>query len=246
MPRITTLFALFAAAVPAIAQEAGSTPKEAPKAPFVVEAGEVAIPALVDRCAAHLACNILWDPRELVGTGAPPLRLQQRVETDRDGCLEFLAEHLHRAGFALTWANEKNRTLEAIAMHGPRGREVLARAAVRSEQDVLARPTLRMPVAVTLPLQHINAVMATNALRPYFASTAGTASSLTLGVLGDSGSLVLSGMQDQVAQAIRLLREADKPRAGAPAPADITKRLEELERRVQALEARLAESTKAK
>jgi hypothetical protein len=59
---------------------------------------------------------------------------------------------------------------------------------------------------------------------------------------------VLSGMQDQVAQAIRLVRACD-----VPSPPDETMmpgvppgRLEQLEQRVKALEEKLAAATKPK
>jgi hypothetical protein len=120
----------------------------------------------------------------------------------------------------------------------------------RSVDEVLARPDLKLPVLVMVPLKHINATIATNALRPFFASTGapGGGGTLTLGNVGNSSAMLLTGMQDQVAQAIRLIRGCDVP----PPPeqmeqaANSGERIQQLERRVKALEDKLAESAKPK
>jgi hypothetical protein len=254
-----TLAVLFAASI-AAAQDpapkatpapapAKATDKQSGAGTFTVEAGEIALPALIDRAAACLGCNILWNAGELTGQ-TPPLRLQHAVTTDRDGCLEFLASSLYRANFALTRADARNGTLEAIFLGGPRGREVTARAETRTVEQVLAQPSLCMPVTATVPLQHINATIATNALRPFFASTGAPSAgaTLTLGNVGAMNAMLLSGMQDKVAQAIGMLREVDKP-PPMPAenvPMDAAKRIEELERRVKVLEDKLADAAKTK
>ncbi len=214
---------------------------------FTVDAGEIALPALIDRAAACLDCNILWDAREL-GAQTAPLRLQQAVATDRDGCLEFLASSLHRAGFALTRADARSGTLEAIAFSSPRGREIMTRAETRTDEEVLARPSLCMPVTVTVPLRHVNAVAASNAMRPFFAATTGPGNAVTFGSVGAANAVVISGMQPQVAQAIGMLRETDKPQPATAdnVPVDVARRIEELERRVKALEDRLADGARRK
>ncbi len=220
----------------------------APKrAPFVVEAGETALTTLIDRAAAHLECNIVWNERELAGAGAVPVvRLQAPITTDRDGCLDFLADALYRNGLALTWANERLRVMEAIAMGGPRGREVTNRATTRTQEEVTSRPWLRMPVTVTVPLQHVNATIATNALRPFFAATGAPAgfSTLTIGNVGSASAMIVSGMQDQVAQAIRVLRECDLPPKPDAQPSETQQRLAAMEQRLTALEARLEQLAK--
>jgi hypothetical protein len=220
-------------------------PRPQPKEPFVVEAGEIALPALIDRCAAYLDVNLVW-PQAEVGAAAP-VRLQKAISTDRDGCLDFLADALYRNGLALTWANERLRIMEAIAMHGPRGREVTSRATTRTEAEVLARPWLRMPVTVTLPLQHINATIATNALRPFFASTGApqAGSSLTIGNVGNCAAMIVSGMQDQVAQAIRVVRECDLPAKPEAEMPQAQQRFAAIEKRLEALEAKLEQLAKA-
>jgi hypothetical protein len=238
------VLASFAIAATAWAQQsdhpAPAAAAAAPKAPFVVPAGETRLEVLLNSSAAYLGCNILWEARELGGADVEPVRLQKALSTDRDGCLEFLAASLHRTGFALTWASEKTNTLEAINLRGARAREVSGRAQTRTADEVLANASLAMPVTTTVPLKHINPTIATNALRPFFASTGGaTGCSLTLGSTGGN-CMVVSGMGTQVAAAIRLLRETDQPRAEPPPPSEAQRRIDELEKRVQALEAKLA------
>lgn len=247
MKATLALLSVLAVTPACVSQQPAKTP---PKEPFVVEAGEVLLTNLIDRCAAYLDFNILLSPQELAGQqNGPAVRLQKAIATDRAGCEEFLASMLHRSGLALTYVNEKGTILEVISMNGPRGREVLNRAVQRTPEEVLARPDLMLPVSTVLPLKHVNATIATNALRPFFASTgmAGT-SSLTLGNVGNSTGLLLSGMQDQVAQAIRLVRACDVP----PSPEQLERqvstadRIEQLERRVKALEEKLGEAGKSK
>jgi hypothetical protein len=251
----TTPFSFLLLSLSALAPEALAQRDAAPapvvaaakRPPFVIEAGETPLPALVDRAAAYLECNIVWNERELTAGNAPTVRLQAPITTDRDGCLDFLADALYRNSLALTWANERLRVMEVINMSGPRAREVTSRATTRTVEEVTSRPWLRMPVTVTLPLQHVNATIATNALRPFFASTGAPAggSSLTIGNVGNSTAMILSGMQDQVAQAIRVVRECDLPPRPELEVPEMHKRIAAVEKRLAALEAKLDELAKA-
>jgi hypothetical protein len=244
------LLSLSALAPGALAQrDAAPAPvvAAAKRPPFVIEAGETPLPALVDRAAAYLECNIVLSERDLASApNVPVVRLQAPISTDRDGCLDFLADALYRHGFALTWSNERLRIMEAINLAGPRAREVGNRATPRTEAEVTARPWLRMPVTVTLPLQHVNATIATNALRPFFASTGAPAGggSLTIGNVGNSTAMIVSGMQDQVAQAIRVVRECDLPAKPELEVPEMHKRVAVIEKRLAAIEARLEELAK--
>jgi len=239
MNTATLLFSLTALTAACVSQQPAPA-----KAPFVLEAGEIALPSLIDRCAAYLGANILVAPDEMVGPAAQPIRLQQAITTDQVGCEELLAEMLYRSGFALTHSNDKGTMLEVISMNGPRARIVANRSVSLSMEDVLARPNLKRWVTTTVPLQHVNAVIATNALRPFFASTGAPtgAGSLTLGNVGNNSSMLLSGMQDQVAQAVRLLRTVDVPPSKEEQATIFSQaaRIDQLEQRVKALEEKLA------
>ena len=115
--------------------------------------------------------------------------------------------------------------------------------ALRVEPGALgsdARPSLRVPVATVIQLQHVNAMVANNALRPFFSNLgSNNIGSLSIGNIGNSTSLLITGMQDQVASAIGLIRQCDVPQ-GEPKP-DLDTRLAELERRIAALEKAIAE-----
>ncbi len=246
MNKLPLLVAPFLFTAVCLAQE----PVKPPQArAFVLEPGEIELTTLIDRCAAHLDCNILVSPTEMAaGGGNTNVRLQKPVSTDRDGCVEFLTTILVRSGFALTWLDDKHTIGDVISLVGPRAREVMARAQHLPLEQVLQRPNLKMPVTTVVPLKHVNATIATNALRPFFASTGAPAgaASLTLGNVGNSRSMVLSGMQDQVAQAIQMLRVCDVPPPPDQTPPSALERIEALERRVKELEKKLTPEPEAK
>ncbi|MCB9877664.1 MAG: hypothetical protein H6835_08705 [Planctomycetes bacterium] len=211
---------------------------EAKAGTFKLPAGEISLTDLIDRAAAFLDCNILVAAAEIAG--AAPVRLQKAIETDRDGCLDLLSNLLYRNGLALTVLDEQLDIYEVILMTGQRGREIMMRAQWCAPEEALAAPRRKLPVTVAVPLQHINATIATNALRPFFASSGNNMAGLTLGNVGDSASMLLSGMQDQVAQAIQLLRACDVATGDSQANDPLFQRIQLLEARVAELERRLA------
>jgi hypothetical protein len=94
-------------------------------------------------------------------------------------------------------------------------------------------------VTTVVALKHTNAMIATNALRPFLTSTAGGGNSITLGTIGNGASLMLCGPQNQVAHAIKLVRAADVP-SEQPEPG-LAERITKLEKRLAELEQQLAE-----
>ncbi|MBL9077216.1 MAG: hypothetical protein JNL08_06925 [Planctomycetes bacterium] len=212
--------------------------EEAKGRPFVLEAGETKLTEFVDRCASHLGWNILSSAQELASCPRQEIRTQNRIEVDHDGCIELLSTMLARGGFVLTELDAKKSVYEILAMEGPRGREILNRAVRRTPEQILAQPTLRMPVSTVVELKHINAPIAVNALRPFFASTGGPGSPLTIGSVGNISSVLVTGMQDQVALAIDMVRQCDVP-PPPEAQRATTDRIEALERRVASLEKKL-------
>ncbi len=209
-------------------------------ATFVFTAGEVPITELVARCGAFLDWNILLTPQELQSVAKPAtVTLERPIQTDREGCADLLSSLLWTKGFAITPLDAEHGVHEVVFLHGPRAREFTARTVHRTVEEVRARPDSYYCVTVIAPLQHINSVIATNALRPFFASTAGGGgNSMTLGNVGKENSLVLCGPQHTVVAALDLLRSVDVPSA-APAAPGLSQRVEELTRTVERLATRV-------
>jgi hypothetical protein len=208
---------------------------------FVLEAGDHRTSDLVDKAAQFLGRNILFCEQETAqcGPGGGTLRLQQRVEVDATGCEELLCSLLYVRGLALVPIDEARGMYEVLAMAGPRGRELQSRATLRTVDEVLARPQLRMFVSTTLLLKNINATVATNALRPFLATNPSQAGTLILGTGGSNNGLVITGFQDQVAALVKTIRNLDDGASKEQQAGD--ERIAALERRIAALEARLAE-----
>jgi hypothetical protein len=262
-----------AAAVPCQQEpRAAERPADKPpaKAPFVFEAGVVDVRTLIERCGAYLQRNILADDVELMpnrkqrpaappaaaaaaGAAAEPppdgpsVELQLPVVTDRDGCEELLHGLLWTRGLAVVPVDEAKGVYEVLALNGQRGREVQMRAVQRTPEQVLARPALRQFVTVVTTLKHANASFATNSLRPFFSVQGQTPfGSLSLGTAGTPTSLLLSGPQDAVANALRLVQAVDVPQPPEVKPElearfeALTRQHEALLQRVAALEEKLA------
>ncbi len=226
-----SLFFLPMATTACVAQDT----KGAERAHFVIEAGEIKLTDLIDRAAAHLQWNILVDARDMAAQGnLPTAKLQQRLDVDRDGCEEILTSLLYRSGFVVVPVDEQKHIYEVIASNGVRAREITTRAVRRTPAEILARPTLLIPVTTTVTLKHINAMIATNSLRPFFASGGSGGSSLTIGNVGNNTGMVISGMQDQVATVLRMLETCDVP--PPKMESGLEDRLEAIEKRLRALE----------
>jgi len=274
---VVVAVAAIALTVPAFAQTPTANPAPA-KAPFVFEAGTVELRALVDRCATYMQRNILIDPIEVQATPAAQgnargkggqgadagtalaFELQLPVVTDRDGCEEMLYSLLWSKGLTMVPLDEAKGVYEVLSMHGQRARELLQRAVTRTPAEVLARPRLRQWVLVAMNLKHINATIATNALRPFF-SMGSQQSPLVIGNAGTSSTVLLCGPQDSVAGAILVLQTADVVQADvfteqqtrteqlAKQTAELAARLEQLElmrQRIAALEKKVTELSTGK
>ena len=198
---------------------------------FVLEPGEHDLLDLVDRASGFLGRNILTDPA-LMAAGRPggnTVMIQKRLELDVLGCEDVLSQLLYTKGFALVPLDRGKELYEVIAVQGPRRAEIMWRAIPMGPDEVLRRPTLKMPVMTALPLQHSDAQVAVNTLRPFFASSSNQ-NELAIGTLGNNRAILLQGYADSVGAAIRVVREADLP----PRETDPT-----LEDRVRLLEARV-------
>lgn len=208
MFKTTILTCLLAATAANVLPAQGPTDPKLQR--FVIEPGAIEMSELVDRSASYLGWNILVNQQELAHC-ADQFKLQNRIETDRSGCEDVLTTMLATRGIVVRPLDEGKKLYEVVSLQGPRGREVLNSAPQRTAEEILSRPNLRMPVSTVLPLKHINSQIAVNSMRPFFASHQGSSSMLSFGTAGSKSSLMITGMQDQVATAIRMVQNSDVP-----------------------------------
>lgn len=127
----------------------------------------------------------------------------------------FFQTMLYIKGFALLPRGSGDQELlEIVYITGPRRSEVTSSARyVELERVPEYRYQTGVPILTTVPLRFINANIATNALRPFFAQAqgAGGAAGLTLGTAGNNTALLLSGFGPHVYDAVTLLQLVDKP-----------------------------------
>ena len=203
---------------------------------FVLEAGDHNVLDLIDRAAEFLGRNILSEPATIMAAspgGAPVITIQNQIAVDALGCEDLLSQLLYTKGFALVPIDISKGLYEVIAMYGPRRALIQEQAITMTPDEVLRRPNLKMPVVTSLTLEHIQVQVATNSLRPFFA-TAGQSGSLTIGNVGSNQAMLLRGFADQVAAAIRLVRLADV--SSGSVYRGVEERMRELEKRIAALE----------
>lgn len=242
-------FAAVAWSPAAAAQEPVASPLQQPgkievgKNGFVLPVGQIDPGELIDSAAIFLGRNILWQESEL--GKQPPFVFQRQLALDALGCEELLCEMLATRSLVVTPIDLARQVWEVVNLNGPRGREVMARAVQRSVDEVLKRPNLKLFVQVAVPLQHINANIATNALRPFFSGYGGGSNmpGLVVGTAGTNEAVLLMGFADQVAGCIRLLQQCDKPlEERNPDLASLQQAVASLQNSISELQARVATS----
>lgn len=214
---------------------------------MIVPAGSHPVAELVDQTAAFLGCNILTDAREMQAVGN--IELQTPMKLGREDTELLISEMLFAKCLVLVPRDDAHKLYEVVYWAGPRGRAAFSSPPFRSVEEILRQPTLKQPVSTSLSLHGIKAVVAVNALRPMFAAAAGpNRPALTMATPRED-VLLLSGVQSDVAEAIRAVRDVDgEPPAGAKegeaAAAAAKKRIAELEAQVEMLQKRIAELEK--
>lgn len=202
---------------------------------FVVPKGELTLRELIDKAAIYLKRNIFYSPQELAQAGGQPVVFQNELAVDALGCEDLLSQILLMRGLAVLVIDPQKGLYEVVFMAGPRAREVYASAVRRTPAEILRRPQLREMVTTDVQLEHINAQIATNSLRPFFASHGGggPSTSIMIGTAGNDRSLLVTGVQSQVAQLLQMLKTCDVPQRDAP---ELEQRLVQLEQRIQQLQ----------
>lgn len=204
--------------------------------PFVLTAGPTTFDELVPRAAAYLGWNVVTTDQELGKAGT--VTLQQPIRVDAAGCADLLTTLLWSRGLALTPLDVGKHLYEVVAAEGPKATTIMSRSLHLTPEEVLAKPNLRLFVTTIVRVQHLNAVGANNALRPFYSYNGNNrpGTGLILGSTGSNSSVILAGMQNEVANALLLLAKADQHAEKEPQP-ELAERLQRLEAKVARLEA---------
>jgi hypothetical protein len=195
----------------------------------VLPAGEIELQQLVRLVAQTCRYNILIDERELVADPRP-IELTEPVPIDPETGIETLTSLLYTRGFGLMPVDEEKGIYEVVAMLGMRDRELANCAVFRTPEQVLAAPDSKRWVTTILPLQHQNATVMANVLRPMFAASRDR---LTLASTATHDGLTIRGPQCSVATAMQLVQENDKPAVATVAEPRLQDRIDQLEEQVR-------------
>ncbi len=127
----------------------------------------------------------------------------------------FFQTMLYIKNFAVVPRGEGGlEILEIVNAGGPRVKEITNGAKYVTPDELPAyRSQTGVPILTTVPLKNINATIATNALRPFFAATGAPqgGGGLTLGNVGNNTAMLLQGYGPQVYAASELLKLVDVP-----------------------------------
>ena len=140
-----------------------------------------------------------------------------RIQRERfqEDFFSFFQTMLYIKGFAVVPRGDGDlEMLEIVQMAGQRGREVTSGARFVNPDDLVNyRFQTGVPILTTVPLKHINAQLANNALRPFLAGTGGSSAygAVQIGNVGNKSALLLQGFGPQVYAAFELLKLVDEP-----------------------------------
>jgi hypothetical protein len=162
------------------------------------------------------------------------------MRRDREGFEEAFCDLLDAAHLLLLTRDETKGLHEVVASMGQNAHNAFRTPPRRSTAEILRRPTLKQPVSTVVQLRHTNGSVVANFLRPVFTGGPGRGS-FTIATGPNNASVVLVGMQADVARALEIIQETDqKPeQAGQDAPEQ--ERLARLEQQLAALQREIAE-----
>lgn len=135
------------------------------------------------------------------------------VNVSREQFFGFFQTMLYMRGFAVVIrGDEDSEIVQIVSLAGPQRADVTASARYvpAEELDKYATQT-GVQILTMLQLNHINAVTASTATRPFFAQSAQPSGGVLTGNLGDNRSMILQGFGPQVYAAYQLLKLSDVP-----------------------------------
>ena len=140
-----------------------------PEWPFRLPAGTHEPRDLVNLVAKQLQRNILTDST-LQGQPRRTIELQVPIVCENRLALDkAFSQLLYHSGLAAIPLSGDKSLWEVISMEGPRRGEVPLRATAVTAEQANNLSDVYIPVSCTVALEHVNANVAANALRPIFA-----------------------------------------------------------------------------
>jgi hypothetical protein len=176
---------------------------------FVLKVGDHEIAQVIEDAAGFLGRNYILQPAELMGNKDTTVRLQKALNLDVHGCEEVVSQLAFIKGLMLSPVDPDRGIYEFISLSGPRRGEI--RATFMAPEEVLKRRRLKLRVSTSLQFEHINAQLASNSLRPFFAQSS-RGMPMSIGAMS-SNCLMIQGTADQVADAVLMITSMDRPGA---------------------------------
>jgi len=175
-------------------------------------------------CETITGLNFTYDITELQSNPKKISWIGNR-RIPRDDFFSFFQTMLYIRGFALIPRGEEgNEMWEVVSLTGQKRTELGSAAKYVTTDEIPAYAgQTGVQILTTVALEHTNATVATNALRPFFAAAggAGGPGQLAIGNVGDQRFLVLQGFGPQVHAAYQLLKLVDQKSPEADIRVDV-------------------------
>ena len=208
---------------------------------FVLEAGDHRLRDLIHDSAKFLGRNYLVVEGEFVGSQDASISIQTELRLDAAGVEQVISQLAYSRGFAMVARDRENGVFEWVAVNGSRRAEIFANPLRLTPEAVLAMRNSKIAVSTVLEVEHIDAQRAVTSLRPFFSAASGM-QALTIGAVS-ANAMLLTGYADAVAVAIEQVQISEQAAAKVEQNAErqgLAKRIEQLERRLRALEKKLS------
>lgn len=178
---------------------------------LVIEKGAVDADELVTAVAGFLGRNIAWPQPEHGKGRIEPFVLQRPIALDAPGSEEVLSQLLWARGWVLVPVHA-DKGLWQVLLEREHRRDITGGALLRTTAEIQRQPGLRVYVRTVVELRHRDATVVAALLQRLF----GGAFQFVVVADRETAQLTLAGFQDDLAQALRLLRSIDRPTVAPP------------------------------
>ena len=198
---------------------------------LVLQPGRHRISDLVYRGARFLGRNYLLQCEAAVADRT--VHLQTRMDLDVRACEEVLSQILFTHDLVMTPVDPRRGLYEWVHLCGLRSHMILERPFAMPPTEVQRRRFWKVRVSTTRLVQSGAAQHLVHELLRFFPVALDPMRALAVAAVGDA--VVMSGFADQVAAALDLLAAFDRAPL-EPRQSALHRRIEELERRLRAME----------